>query len=72
MGQTLVETTRIDVASSTVTYVGKAKVGSSEGDPVWRIQKIISNAEGDMSILFVDGKSDSNSTWNDRAMYAYV
>ena len=72
MGQTLVETTRIDVASSTVTYVGKAKAGASEADPVWRIQKIVSDASGSMSIKYVDGNSDSDSTWNDRALYAYV
>lgn len=69
---TPLETTRIDVASSTVTYVGKAAIGASEADPVWRIQKLVSDAGGGLAILHVDGRSRGDSTWNDRAMYAYA
>lgn len=66
------ETTRVDNASSTVTYIGKARIGASEADPVWKIQKMITDANGGLSILHVDGQSKSNSTWNDRTLYAYA
>jgi hypothetical protein len=65
------ETTRIDVASSTVTYIGKASIGSSESAAVWKIQKLVSDVNGGLSILFVDGRSDSDSVWADRASYTY-
>lgn len=65
------ETTRLDVVSSTVMYVGKAAIGASESDPVWKIQKIEMDAGGGLKTLHVDGKSINNSTWANRATYTY-
>jgi hypothetical protein len=67
----LLETIRIDVASSTVTYVGTAAVGSSESAPVWRIKKLISTPSGNLTILYVDGNTEVDSVWSDRATYNY-
>lgn len=61
---------RVDVASSTVTYLGEAKPGSSESSPVWRIQKLVSNPAGDADIFFASSKF--NQVWADRASLTYT
>jgi len=64
-------TKRVDVASATDTYIGEAEAGSLESDPVWRIQKLVSNAEGDANIFFADGSSSFNQVWADRTTLSY-
>jgi hypothetical protein len=64
-------TKRVDTASATVSYIGEAQAGSSESDPVWRIQKSISNPEGDINIFFAYGSSKFNQVWADRASLSY-
>jgi len=64
-------TKRVDVASSTVTYIGEAVAGSADSDPVWRIQKSISNTEGDLNIFFADGENKFNQVWANRASLSY-
>ena len=60
---------RVDVASSTDTYIGEAEVGSSESDPVWRIKKLVGNPERDVNIYFASKKF--NQVWADRASVSY-
>jgi hypothetical protein len=38
---------RSDSASATVTYVGKAEIGSNESSPVWQIMRITSGVSGE-------------------------
>lgn len=64
-------TTRLDETSTTsVTYVGKAVVGSSEASAVWQIQKI-DETGAVMSIKFADGNSSFDNVWNDRVSLTY-
>lgn len=65
------ETLRTDPVSSEVTYIGTAPVGSSESAQVWRIKKVVTDVDGRVSILFVDGNTDVDSAWADRATYTY-
>lgn len=65
------QATRVDVASATVTYVGKASVGASPADPVWSIFRITSAPTGGLDIEFANGESAANYSWNDRASLTY-
>lgn len=62
--------TVIDDATSAITYVGKAALGSALSDAVWQIQKI--EVSGTVTrITWADGNSDFDKVWNDRASYSY-
>ena len=65
-----VYSTRIDDATSTVTYIGQAIVGSSESDSVWQIKRITTTGSV-IDIKFADGDSDFDNVWNDRASLTY-
>lgn len=58
------DTTRIDEADSTHTYIGAASPGSVTSDPVWQV-KLIDTSSG-TAILFANGSNAYNSVWDDR------
>jgi hypothetical protein len=62
---------RLDTASSTVTYVGKAPVGTAENAAGWKLFRLTSNAEGDLTIEYADGNSAYDNTWAARAALSY-
>ena len=63
-------TTRVDDASSTVTYVGKAYVGASESAAVWQIQRI--TVTGTVTdIKWADGNTKFDNNWSSRASLSY-
>jgi len=62
-------TTRIDEASSTVTYIGDAAIGSSESSSIWRIKKI--DTTSGTSITFADGNGNFDNQWSGRAGLSY-
>ncbi len=65
------KSTRIDEASSSVTYIGEAPVGASPSSPVWRISRI--KVVGTETIIqFATGNTNWNSVWDDRASLTYV
>ena len=61
--------TLIDVASSTVTYVGEAVAKSAAASAVWRIQKIDTSANPKTIKFASTGLFDQ--VWNDRASLTY-
>ncbi len=62
--------TRIDEASDSTTYIGKAATGSSDSEPVWQIKRItISGVE--TSIEWADGSAGFDQVWDDRAGLSY-
>lgn len=65
------EETRVDVASGTVTYVGKAVPGSSEIAGVWMLQRITSDVNGGLKIEYPNGSAFYNYAWSQRASYTY-
>lgn len=65
-----IQSVRIDEASSTVTYVGKAAVGSLNADAVWQIQRL--TVSGSVTTIeYADGDSNFNNIWNNRASLSY-
>lgn len=65
------EETRMDVASGTVTYVGKAVPGSSETASVWMLQRITSDANGGLKIEYPNGSAFYNYVWAARTSYTF-
>jgi hypothetical protein len=63
-------TTKIDVVSSAVTYVGEAKLGASESSAVWQILKIVKSGTV-VSILSANSNLRFNNIWSDRATLTY-
>lgn len=64
------QSTRIDEASSTVTYFGFAPVGSAEGSSVWKIKRL--TVSGSITKLeYADGDTSYNNNWSNRASLSY-
>ena len=61
---------RLDVVSSTVTYVGTAIIGSGTGAAVWKIKRLTSTAEGDLTIEYAD-EGKYTQIWDNRAALSY-
>lgn len=62
--------TQMDEASDTVTYIGKAAVGSDTDESVWQIQRI-SIAGTITSIEWASSTAAFDKVWDDRAGYTY-
>ena len=62
---------RLDVASSTIMYLGEAVVGSLTSDSVWKIQRITSDTTGSLYIEFADGNINYDNVWDNRASLSY-
>jgi hypothetical protein len=60
---------RIDEASSTLSYLGKAPVGSATSDGKWQIAKL--DTTSGLIITYANGSSEFNSIWDDRASLNY-
>lgn len=61
----------VDEPSSSITYVGKAALGSALGDAVWQIQKI--EVSGTVTrITWASGDSEFDKIWNNRASLTYT
>ena len=59
-------TSKIDVASSTVTYIGKAQIGASTSDPVWQIKRIL--VSGNITtISWANGTDAFTNVFDNRA-----
>lgn len=62
---------RIDEASATVTYIGKAEPGSAESAPVWQIKRVqIVGTETETT--WADGDVQFNNVWDSRASISYA
>lgn len=61
--------TRIDEASATVTYIGKADPGTASSAASWQIQKV--DTTSGTVITFADGNSNFDNIWDNRASLSY-
>jgi len=66
---TVVYSKRLDEIGATI-YLGEAAVGSSESASTWRIQKITQIGTV-LEILWANGNSNFNNTWDDRTTLSY-
>ncbi len=71
MSRAPVYATRVDVASSTVTYIGKTYAGNSPAVAEWRIQRMTSDPSGSLVIEYANGSTAYDQVWNDRASLSY-
>lgn len=62
--------TLIDEVDASNTYVGYATVGASTGSSVWKIKKIVVSGTV-TSVLYADGDSNYDNSWNSRASLSY-
>lgn len=63
-------TQRIDEASATITYIGKADPGSAEGAAVWQIKRVeIIGTETE--ITWADGNVEFDNVWDNRASLSF-
>lgn len=62
--------TMVDVASSTVTYLGSAAAGSATSAAVWKIKKVLV-ASTITTISFASGSTAFDQIWDNRASLSY-
>jgi len=68
-----VYTKLLDDASTTSTlYLGEALPESIESNPVWRIQKIVFDASGNVDSVRFAGTGTFTQIWNDRTSLTYI
>lgn len=67
----MVYSKRIDFITEDILYKGEAAVGSLENALVWRIRKIVSSADGDITETWAGGTSNFDKSWALRATYTY-
>ena len=63
--------TEVDVASSTINYVGKAAIGTAPSAASWQINKMSIDANGGISIKWADGDGKYDNIWDNRAALSY-
>lgn len=64
------EATVVDKASSSVTYVGTARLGAGTDSAVWQIAKITLSGTV-TSVTYADGNDDYDNIWDNRASLSY-
>lgn len=62
---------RYDQVSDVLAYKGEAIIGALESEPLWRVQKLVFGADGDVTITWVNGNADFRYVWEDRATLTY-
>lgn len=62
------EAVRVDTASSTISYIGKALVGSATSSPVWKISQL--NSASGVVITYA-GIGSYDQIWDNRASLIY-
>ena len=62
---------RLDVASSTVTYLGNAVEGTATSSALWQIKRLTSTSAGNLTIEYPAGSSSYINIWNNRASLSY-
>jgi len=62
--------TKIEVASATITYIGKAAPGSAGSDAVWQILRIDTSSLA-ADILYAGSDQNFDNTWDGRAGFSY-
>jgi hypothetical protein len=61
--------TRVDEASSTITYVGEANPGTATSGAFWRIFKM--DTSSGLTKLYADGDLNFDNIWDNRASLSY-
>jgi hypothetical protein len=62
--------TRLDEASATVTYVGKAATGTATSAGAWQVQRLTDTGSG-LTVEWADGNGAFDNVWDNRASLNY-
>ena len=62
-------TVRLDEATATLSYYGRADAGALTGAAVWQIKRIDTSAG--VVIDWADGNTDFDNVWDNRAALSY-
>ena len=71
IGGTVPFTKLVDVANSTITYIGEAAAGSANSAILWRIQRVDTIGDPDTDILWANSQVTFVNEWDERANYVY-
>lgn len=63
--------TRIDEASSTITYIGEATAGSATSGALWRIKRMDTGTSPQTIITWADGNTNFDNIYDNRAGLSY-
>lgn len=64
------QSVRVDDASSTVTYLGYAAIGTATSAASWKVKKL--SVSGNVtSITYADSNSNYDNIWDNRAVLTY-
>jgi len=67
----LEEATRVDVASSTITYLGKAVPSTATSAALWQVTRLTIDPNGSLIKEYAGGSS-YNQVWDNRASLTYL
>ena len=62
---------RLDQASDTIMYLGKAVPNADTSAAVWIIYRITTDAGGGLVTEMADGDAKPDNVWDDRASLSY-
>ena len=62
---------RLDEVSPTLSYVGEAAPGTTDGEAKWRIKRLDTSG-ADLDIKWANGAADFVHIWNNRATLTYI
>jgi hypothetical protein len=63
---------RIDFISDNEIYRGEAAVGSLTNSPVWRVRKVTTATDSDITEVWAGGTSNFDKVWDDRLSLTYI
>lgn len=61
-----------DVSTTSVTYIGKAPIGSATSSAVWQVQKLDQSGTPITSVITWAGTGGFNQIWSDRTSLTYT
>ena len=63
---------RVDFITDNELYKGEAAVGTTDGQPFWRLHKIVIGNDNDVTETWAGGNADFDKVWADRLTYNYT
>lgn len=62
--------TKIDEASATISYIGKAAIGSTDSSAAWQIQRLTESGSL-FAVEWAGGDALFDKVWNNRTLLSY-
>lgn len=63
--------TQIDEAAGSITYVGKAAIGTATSAAAWQVYRMDESGDPELIILWADGDNNFDNIWDNRASLSY-